>query len=141
MTKLLPAALVIGLLAGCGPSWHSDARIKLSHTVQRAATYGDRLSLQGTITPLVSVTDYGFRVNEVRDDTGKTLDFKSFQLFWMKELRFEAEFEAPAASATSIDVDVEFLSRSGKDRVQSVLPISRDVKRDYRTQLGRWRDP
>ncbi len=138
---LLSAALIIGSIAGCAPSWQSDERIRLWHTVERAAVYNDSLSLQGMITPVVSFTDYGFRVNDVRDDTGKQLEFKSYQVFWMKELRFEAEFEAPTAAATSVNVDVEFLSRSGKQRLQSVLPLSRDAQSDYRTQLRRWRDP
>jgi len=140
MTKLIAAALSLVAVVGCGPSWHRGDNVKLTNAVQRAAVYGDDLSLQGIITPVVSVTDYGFRVNDVRDDMGNQLGFRSFQLFWMKELRFEAAFNAPTAAANSVTIDVEFLSRSGKQRVQTILPISRDVEPDYTTQLRRWRN-
>ncbi len=140
MIRLLAVAFALVTLTGCAPSWHRSENVKLSHSVRRAAVYGDTLSLQGIVDPVVSVTDYGFRVNDVRDDAGNQLDFRSYQLFWMKELRFEAAFDAPATAAKSVAIDVEFLSRSGKQRVQMVLPVSRDVKPDYTTQLSRWRN-
>jgi len=77
----------------------------------------------------------------VRDDTARKLDFKSFQLFWMKDLCFEVEFEAPADTASSVEVDMDFLSRSGKERVKATIPITRNAVGDYRSQLDRWRDP
>jgi hypothetical protein len=138
MKQLFLVALVASLVAGCAPRWHGSRKIKLRHFVERAVVYEDSLSVQGKVAPLVSVTDYGFRVNEVNDDTGKRLDFRSYNLFWMKELRFEAEFDAPSDSASNVSVDVEFLSRSGRQRIHKVLPIERDAKRDYRTQLRWW---
>lgn len=139
MIKHVSAVAVAVLVAGCGPAWH-DGKVRMTHSVERAATYGDSLSLQGEYAPIVAVSDYGFRVNGVRDDTGRVLRFKSYQIFWMKELRFEAEFEAPAATATSVHVDLEFNSRSGIERFQLQLPIEREPKVDYRTQLSRWDD-
>ena len=133
------SAVTVCAIVGCAPAWHAgDRTLALSHSLQRAVVYEDRLSVQGVIQPLVSVTDYGFRVNEVHDGTGKNLSLKSFQIFWMKELRFEAEFEAPSVSADTVLVDVEFLSRSGRQRLRSTLPIERNATFDYRTQLPRW---
>ena len=139
MTRIIPVVAMASLLIGCGPAWHRDSTVRLTHSIPRAVVYGDSLSLQGVIWPVVSVTDYGVRINEVRDDTGKQLALRSYQLFWMKELRFEAEFDAPTAAATSVNVDMEFLSRSGRQRVKAVLPLSRDTERDYRSQRNRWR--
>jgi len=132
---------VAGLLAGCAPSWHSGGNAgTLTHSVQRAAVYDDSLSIQGRINPVVSLTDYGLKVNRVQDDTNKDLSFRSLQIFWAKELRFEAEFDPPSIAAKQVSVDIEFLSRSGRQRVRSSLAIQRNTRADYRTQLGRWRE-
>jgi hypothetical protein len=106
--------------------------------LQRAVVSNDALLLQGRISQTVSFTDYGVRVNEVVDDTGKPLAFRSYQVFWMKELRFEAVFDAPNDNAKTVGFDLDFLSRSGVQTVRADLPITRNVERDYRTQIDRW---
>lgn len=139
MTRIWLAMLLGALVAGCAPQWH-NGNIRMMHRFDRAAVYGDSLCLQGSIAPIQTVTDYGFRVNDVRANSGTSLRFRSYQIFWMKELRFEAAFEAPEPTATAVHVDVEFLSRSGTQRVQTVLPVERDARDDYRSQLQRWEE-
>lgn len=136
--RLSPILLTVALLIGCGPAWHRSDQIAMSHRITRAAVYENSLSLQGTISPVRSFTDHGFRVNSVCDDAGKQLTFRSYQLFWQKELRFEAEFSVPEAGSSEIAVDVEFLSRAGTERLKCLVPIERNVARDYTTQLDRW---
>jgi hypothetical protein len=128
------------MLAGCAPSWHAGSNVTLSHSLQRAVVYDDSLSLQGRVNPLVSFTDYGLKVHRLQDDTGRSLNFRSFQVFWAKELRFEAEFDSPSPAAKQLSVDIEFVSRSGRQRLQSLLDIERNVPTDYRTHLGSWRE-
>lgn len=128
------------MVAGCAPSWHAGSNVTLSHSLQRAVVYDDSLSLQGRVNPVVSFTDYGLKVHRLQDDTGRSLNFRSFQVFWAKELRFEAEFDPPSSAAKQVSVDIEFVSRSGRQRLQSLLDVERNVPTDYRTQLGSWRE-
>ncbi|MBK9126278.1 MAG: hypothetical protein IPM13_00540 [Phycisphaerales bacterium] len=102
--------------------------------------YDDTLSIQGRVNPVVSLTDYGLKVHRLQDDTGTALNFRSFQLFWAKELRFEAEFDPPSLAAKQVSIDIEFVSRSGRQRLRSLLNIERDVPTDYGTQLDGWRE-
>lgn len=136
LKRFLPI-LAMSLLVGCAPGWH-DGSVELRHVICQAAVYGESLSLQGGMAPLVSVTDYGFRVNDVHDDTGKQLALKSFQIFWMKGLFYEAEFDAPAPTAKTVNVDVVFRSRSGNQRIEKTLPIERGLNPNWHTQLRRW---
>lgn len=135
---LLAVLLLIIPVFGCSPQWHANETIALHHSIDRAAVYGRSVSVQGRITPVVAVTDYGFKSNEARDDLGNSLKFRSFQLFWMKELRFEVELELPDSSAKEVSLDFEFRSRAGVQRLRSTLPLERNVSPDYRTQLRRW---
>jgi len=140
-TAFLVGVSAVTCVSGCAPGAQRTAGVALSYSIRRAAVDGDSLSVQGTISPQASFTDFGVRVREVRDDTARKLDFKCFQLFWMKDLCFEVEFEAPADTASSVEVDMDFLSRSGKERVKATIPITRNAVGDYRSQLDRWRDP
>lgn len=133
--------LVPALLAtpACAPRWHSGGeRFEIRHSLDRAAVYEDSLCLQGRLTPVRAFTDYGVRIGRVVDDTGETLAVKSFQLFWMKEMRFELEVEAPAAGARTVTANLEFLTRSAVEHVNATLSIERTPETDYRTQLRRW---
>jgi len=119
--------------------WHGDdVSFRIHHTIDRAAVYADNLSLQGRLNAVRAFTDYGVKVNSAVDDTGKQLDFRSYQLFWMKAMLFELEFEAPSPTAQTVSVDVEFRTRSGKQRVRTTLALDRTGHTGYRTQLGRW---
>ncbi len=132
--------LLLVLPIGCAPAWHSgDEGVPVRHSVQRAVVYGDSLSIQGIINRTVAFTDYGVKVNHVSDDTGVALPFRSFQLFWVKELRFEVECAAPPPSARSVNVDLTFLTRSGSESVRKQLTILRQIEPDYTTGLEAWR--
>jgi hypothetical protein len=124
---------------GCVPSWHSGReRLRVWHTIDRAVVYDDALSVQGWIGPIVAFTDYGLKVNHIDDDTGKPLAFRSFQTFWAKALRFELECAAPNPSAKSVLIDIDFVTRSGKQSLRQTVSIEREPRRDYRTQLDAW---
>lgn len=142
VARVRPRMLVAILASctGCGPAWHSgNEGFTVRHTVQRAVVYGDSLSIQGIINRTLAFTDYGVKVNEVSDDTGVALPFRSFQVFWVKELRFEVECTAPSPSARSVNVNLTFLSRSGSQTVRKKLGILREIQRDYTTGLEAWR--
>ncbi len=126
-------------LLGCAPAWHTgEERFKVWHTIRRAVVYNDSLSIQGVINPILAFTDYGVKVNEVTDDTGTRLPFRSYQTFWAKELCFELECAAPGPAARTVDIDVAFLTRSGKQVVRKELPVVRGVEPSYATQLRAW---
>lgn len=134
---LLGAGLLL-TLGGCAPGWHRDSHVLVQHSIQRAVANEQLLSVRGVITPLVAFTDYGVKLSRASDDTGRSLDFRSYQIFWAKELRFELECSAPALEARSVDLDLVFLTRSGPQEVHARLPIERDVESDYTTQSRRW---
>ena len=142
MIKTCLAMVAVALTAGCMPRWHNGDTL-MTHRLNHAVVCGDSLCLQGAIRPTQAVTDYGFRVNSVTDDAGTALRFKSYQMFWMKKLFFEAEFDAPDPGATAVTVDVEFISRpnSRRQRVQAVLPIERDDRHGFHNQSRRWERP
>jgi len=124
---------------GCGPSWHSGKEdFTLTHGIDKAEVHGDSLIVMGWISPLVAVTDYGLKVFEARDDTGRELPFKSFQMTYAKGMWFTIELDAPDPKAKSISLDIAFTSRSGPQRIRKDLPITRNTVRDWRARLHSW---
>jgi len=131
--------LVLGLLGslgcftGCAPSWHSgDEAWKLSHSPMSAVMQDDNLVVIGSIIPLVSMTDHGFKLLKAEDDRGRQLTFRSFRTYYAKGLWFLIEFEKPAKSAKAVHLDIVFTSRSGLQRDSASLPIDWDSRPDWR---------
>lgn len=90
------------------------------------------------VNPIMAFTDYGVKFNGATDDTGKSLAFQSYQIFWAKELRFELECTAPAIDARSVDLDLVFLTRAGPQAVHTRIPIERDARQDCTTGSQHW---
>ena len=142
MRYAMTAVLLVAVLActvGCGPSWHSgNERFALRHKIDGAELHGDSLIVTGSITPLVAVTDYGVKVFKARDDTGRELPFKSFQMTYAKGMWFTIELGAPSPKAKSISLGVAFISRSGPQRILEIIPITRGAPRHWRSHLHSW---
>jgi hypothetical protein len=141
--RILTAAAGFSLLllscAGCAPTWHSgDGLDIVRHQITGAQVIEDSLSVQGRISLLCAFTDYGVKVRKAQDNEGRTLEFRSFQIFWAKEYRWEAEFSLPGENATAVVIELEFATRNGKERVQETLPIDRTSRVDYRSMLSGW---
>ena len=144
MTRSIAVVFSVLLLSGCAilqPTWHD--RQPLKHVVEGTAVLDGRLSVHGEIKcgPPLAFSDYGIKVRRAVDDTGRHLELKSVQVFWMKVTCFEIELTEPDPSAKTVSLDLLFLTRTGLERITKTYPIQRDVQSAYWTQLGRWNRP
>jgi hypothetical protein len=142
MMRVEVGVLMLALLCpmGCAPPWHNGGPLEVvRHGVEGAQVIGDSLSVQGGINWLFAFTDYGVKVCKAEDNEGRTLQLRSYRIFWMKEYRWEAEFTAPSEGATTVSIDLQFFTRSGFQRIRKTLPISRSTNVDYRSQLKGWK--
>lgn len=130
------ALVLLSLSAGCNPSFH-NGRQMADHRINHARVIDDVLSIEGSL-PLYAYTDYGVKLLDCKDDTGKELRLRSAQIFWMKGEFFELELDPPDPDATQVSIDVLFTTRSGLQRIPQTLTLDRGVTTDFATQRDRW---
>ncbi|MCB9855782.1 MAG: hypothetical protein H6818_08845 [Phycisphaerales bacterium] len=107
--------VLLSLSAGCSPSVHKGRQMA-DHRINHARVIDDVLSIQGSL-PLCAYTDYGVKLLDCKDDTGRDLRLRSAQIFWMKGEFFELELDPPGESATQVSMDLLFTTRSGLQRI------------------------
>jgi acyl-CoA thioesterase I len=132
------ACIVIVLAAffapGCGFQAGYD---RLNHEPRGAVVVDGGLHVRGWITPCAPPMDYGVKVFDALDDTGRHLAFRSYQRTLIKGMWFDLELSEPAPAAKTVTVDVAFIS-GGVQRVKWDLPIARDDAASWFTRS--WED-
>jgi hypothetical protein len=120
---ILPAALTgLLVLGGCNP----PASYELLHHEARDAVVCDHaLVVTGSISPMVAPRNYGVKLMDAHDDTGRPLTLQSFSFRYAKGLWFVLELSEPAPGAKAVSLDVAF-SSGGVQRATWTLPIQRD---------------
>ncbi|MHC4984049.1 MAG: hypothetical protein ACYTF6_12890 [Planctomycetota bacterium] len=130
---LLLLAAAMAFCCGCGPSWHTGEEEKpLRHSVRQSALVDeDELVIAGGIEPVVAFTDYGFKINDIHDNTGKKLSARRFQMCYAKGLWFIIATDPPAPAAESVTIDISFTSRSGVQQIRQACRIRRPARPDW----------
>lgn len=136
MTRIIIQLLLTTLLFTVGCAHVQTGSV--SHAVHEALVLGDSLSVQGSIGTRYAFRTYGVRVNKARDDTGRDLAFRSYMMLNAKGQWFEIELSAPSMSARFVDLDLEFVTRSGEERIKQRLSLDRERKPNFITRIGRW---
>jgi len=131
-------AVVVAFCSGCiGPTIQPDSDPAIVPRRLGAQVLGDVLSINGEMA-FYAYTDFGVKLIECADDTGRQLRLRSAQIFWMKVECFELELDAPAEIAQSVLVHLKFTSRAGVEEIRQTLPIDRSGHPSFHNASHRW---
>lgn len=125
----LLAPFVLWILVGCAPRLDTDAKFYVYHHLERQADIGrDSVLVHGEMSQAASFSTYGVRLNHASDDTGRQLFLRSYRFWAISETTqyYELELSAASVAAKTLQLDLDFVTRAGRQRIQRTLELRRD---------------